>query len=354
MVPSSREILEAASVSLDAALELILRPRVDLAALSGVLHVCALHDAGGADDAPLRNILMGAAAPKSLSDWLVLCSVRARASVVISSGASVRAEGGRPFEIFGAPFSDAARALRARVGIEARGALLLMTRGEQPLEPDWTIFDDAAGGAGVGESAGAGESAGERAGDSEDECAGGAARRLDAPVVFRPVLLLPDDATRERVLARFASAARAAPLCLTGAELRKGGGCNIDSCGGFEDLSIGTLLSFLRTAASGGDESPLLPRCLSADAKHLISVESGPSVTRQFYESPDCPIDWLMLSTHSGPICGEALGEAVMRRSAVDCLFERVAMGAARGDRGNAVDGVDPGVWKFELFRRKR
>jgi hypothetical protein len=127
------------------------------------------------------------------------------------------------------------------------------------------------------------------------------------------------------------------------------------SGGGGEDLSIGALLSFLRAAAaSGGDESPLLPRRLSAHARHLISVESGPSVTRQFYEGPDCPLDWLMLSTYSGPIAGEALGEPVMRRSAVNRLFERIASGAARGDRGGDVaDSPEPGVWKFELFRRR-
>jgi hypothetical protein len=65
-------------------------------------------------------------------------------------------------------------------------------------------------------------------------------------VVFRPVLLLPDDATRERVLSRFASAARAAPLCLTGAELRKGGGC-----------IAGVHKSFARHGASTNEHRPL-------------------------------------------------------------------------------------------------
>jgi hypothetical protein len=340
VAPGAAQLASPASrLDLEAALALVLQPRVDLRALGGVIHTCALY--GGAATAEdgegedvLRNIVMGADAPRSLFDWLVVCAMRARASATLASGASLRAEGGGATPLFGEPFADGARALRARAGLEAAGAVCLMTRGELPLEPAWPIF--IAGNAAAASGAGAAPAT--------------------APT-FSPVIFLPDAAARERVVARFDAAA--APRPPPPAHVVEG-------------LSAQLLLADIRAAlvargegGDAGDASPLLPLPLprrSAGAgPDLVFVECGPSVTRSFYsvggdaadpgaplaKPRDVPVDWLLLSTYRGPLKPAALGAPLVRRSTVCALFERVASGAARGDDEAA------GLWAFELWRRR-
>ena len=108
----------ASRADLDAALAHVLRPPVSLLALAGVVHTCALY-AGPSEDGDdvLRNIVMGGDAPRSLFDWLVVCAVRARASATLTSGASLRAEGGGATPLFSEPFAEGTRALHARAGL---------------------------------------------------------------------------------------------------------------------------------------------------------------------------------------------------------------------------------------------
>jgi len=376
----------ACAEDVDAALGLVLQPAVDWASLSGIVHICALYagDGGNADaegEAPLRNILMGAAAPKSLFDWLLLSAVRARASALVNSGASLRAEAGARSPLCAPPFAGALRALRARAGLPPRGALLVVTRGD--VDPAWPVFGADAGGGGDGGADGGGDGGG---GSGAAAAPSAPADEDDAPAFFTPVVVLPDAAARERVLARFRAAARgdagaagpgrraaAPPQCVVAAELEGGGdgGDGADGAsrgaGGGGGLSVPRLLAAVRAAqalddAAGGEgegeggaaaaaaAGPLrraLPRRGHAGAaRHLTSVEAGPSVTREFYAGPECPVDWLCLSTYAGPLAPAALGEPVVSRAAVERLFERVAAGSAAGDGG--------GAWTFGLWRRRR
>ena len=354
------------SVPLAAALAHVLSPPVDLLALSGVIHTCALWAGEGEGDDVLRNIAIGEDAPRSLFDWLIVCAVRARASAVVASGASLRAEGGGKTPLFCEPFAEGARGLRARAGLEARGAVCVLSRGEAPLEPAWPIFADAANGAAAAALAdGGGSGAGEGAADVG---AGSGAAPAAAPS-FRPVVVLPSVAARERVLARFAPSA--APTV-----------CVVDG------LSPRGLVALVRAAmlrdeeaggvgAASAQELPpppplslsqplplLLPRRASPSGpRHLAFIECGPSVTRDFYSAGgdatdpgaprapgDVPVDWLLLSTFRGPLRPAARGAPLVRRSTVARLFERVASGAARGDSNPAGDA---GVWAFELWRRR-
>ena len=314
----------------DAALALVLHPPVNWDALWGVIHVCALYRPPAVDDPPLRNILVGADSPRSDFDSLILCAVRARASVLVASGATLRAEGGCATRLFGDPFAPALIGFRARAGLEARGALCILTRGL--LEPAWPVFAAA----------------------TRDGSLGGASA-APGPTLFTPVVVLPDEEARGRLVARFAAAAAtsAAPPCLLGAQLEGNEG----------PLTIRRLLSHLRAMlahdeASGGDISGgrlLLPRRAEGAAKHLAVVECGPSVTRDFYLPPDgttrvardVPVDWLLLSVYSGAIRPAAVGDPLIRRSTIEAQFERVSAGSARGD------GADDGIWKFALWRRR-
>jgi hypothetical protein len=358
------------SVPLDAALAHVLSPPVDLLALSGVIHTCALWagdgegdgDGDGGGDDVLRNIAIGEDAPRSLFDWLVVCAVRARASAVVASGASLRAEGGGATPLFGEPFAEGARGLRARAGLEARGAVCVLSRGEAPLEPAWPIFTGAALAAGGGSSAGAG-AAGEGAGSGVAPAA--------APS-FSPVVVLPSAAARERVLARFAPSASPTVCAVDGLTPR--GLVSLVRAAMLRDEEAGAAGAGAASAQAFPQQQlslslppplalPLPRRASPSGPRHLAFIECGPSVTRDFYSTGgdaadpgaprtpgDVPVDWLLLSTFRGPLRPAARGAPLVRRSTVARLFERVASGAARGDSNPAGDA---GVWAFELWRRR-
>jgi len=368
----------ACAEDIDAALAHVLQPPVEWGAISGVIHTCALYEEGGGgggdDDAPaLRNIIMGDAAPRSLFDWLILSTVRARSSALVASGASLRAEGGGAVPLFAERFREALRGFRARAGLEPRGAVCVLSRGELPLEPAWDVFARRGGGSKGGK-------------EGEEGGVGGAAAaptEAAAEPFFSPVVVLPDAAARERLRASFAAAGAAPPPCIVGEELAGatgGGGDDGGGGGGGEVLSARRLIAHLRAlqardeakeesdaeagrAGSGGNAGAgagagvPLPRRLAAGTRHLSFVECGPSVTHSFYSGAggaplapgECPVDWLLLSSFRGAIAPAALGAPLVRRAALERIFERVAAGAARGDGGEA-----DSVWTFELLRRRR
>lgn len=93
-------------------------------------------------------------------------------------------------------------------------------------------------------------------------------------------------------------------------------------------------------------------QCAAHSASPLVSVECGPSVTRgAFYDGSDASLpDWLMLSTHDGPIDAAALGVQV-------CAYERIRAGMTLVTQAAVAydppeGSTTPTTWTFALWRR--
>jgi hypothetical protein len=266
--------------------------------------------------------------------------MRARASVILQSLATVAAEGG-PAAALEGPFAGALVAWRAALAPAAtaggaRGAHVLLTRGARVVDPAWPIF---------------------------------AAPPADA-APFAPRLAAP--ARAHAALAR-AFAPGAAPPCLEAPEPRAGEGGVLEAAlrelrggggGGGGEGEGGGLRALLPAAAPAPGGAAAAPA-----APPLISIEAGPSLTRALYTQlppgiseagadalawvsrgapvAHCAVDYLMLSTlhHGGAGVKEAAqGAPLVRREVVDALFACVSEGRVRAAEGE---------WSFELLRRR-
>jgi riboflavin biosynthesis pyrimidine reductase len=104
----------------------------DVSRPAGVLHVTSVSEDGGR----LRVIRIGEQAPASPLDFFVLNLARARADAIVVSGAVLRAEPELRYDLQGPDAS--ARGLvawrRERAGLDAPPRLLVLTRGDLPLD----------------------------------------------------------------------------------------------------------------------------------------------------------------------------------------------------------------------------
>jgi hypothetical protein len=206
-----------------------------------VVHVASVHAAAGADERAWRSIAVGPGAPHSVLDGFALAFTRARARVIVVTGAVLRAEPHLRYELFGPGGCAAAlQAWRHAARIDPRPELVVLTRGDVDLEHPalhgwarpWLALPPGSPGAGAG-------------------------------------------ATAEVAALEQAAAAR----------------------------GIGTLR--LGEAASSAPLTATLAAIRARGWRGVVAIEAGPRVTTPVYlaarTGARCPIDELCLSTFHGP-----------------------------------------------------
>jgi hypothetical protein len=303
-----------------------------------VLHVCALHR--GSEDGIYYNIHINEHSPKCPTDWLLLNLTRSVASRVITSATNLRHEGGQAvtvdLSLFGAegdtvvvgdgPSSGAAAAATTSSPLQQRRMAAVLTHG-RTLDARWPFFSRE----------GAEQHKGPR---------------------FEPAIVCPKEQA-DHVRGLFDTAARPHPELL--------------ALWSESELSLEAVLRYMQHQMRAGAEG-------SAEGgqtqmhRGAISIECGPSSTRPLYiQKPDgadaddllvwvskgaprfdCPVDWLLLSAHSGDIDSRSLGaeEPVIAQTTIDALFDVVASTA--GAPTVILEGDKRSEWTFTLYRRKR
>jgi len=295
--------------------EFLGKERIPWESLSGILHITLLYD--DASHAHLQNIkTQSPSAPRNLFDFLLLNTTRARSSIVITSGATLRCEGGNEIKLCKPFDKDLQSWRREDLGICNGGKSFVMTKSGD-LSPSWPIFSTP---------------------DS-----------IFSPVFFaneKAVLGIQDRFKDSKV-----------PILSFS---------KLDQC--ISDEEFDSFLNALkRILAAEGQPTTWLPHRSKA-IPHVISIECGPSMTGPLYETidgglrQDCPVDWLLLTRFSGHISSDALGENVIQKTTINHLFDLVVssppsynLSDYKGGGGASGIGVgpSPNCWTCGLWKRR-
>jgi hypothetical protein len=295
--------------------EFLGKERIPWESISGVLHITLLYD--DASNAHLKNIkIQSPTAPRNLFDFLLLNTTRARSSIVITSGATLRCEGGNEIKLCKPFDKDLQSWRRDNLGINGGTSFVMTKSGD--LSPSWPIFSTP---------------------DS----------------LFSPVIFARENAV-SGIQDRFTSSK--VPIL----PLSKFDECIIDE--EFDSF----LNALKKMLAAQGQPTTWLPRASSKLIPHVISIECGPTMTGPLYETidgkirKDCPVDWLLLTRFSGDISSDALGENVIQKNTINHLFDLVISSSPSFTfSGNQCGGAsairsEPALneWTFELWKRRR
>ena len=288
--------------------------------ISGILHITLLHESSSSEY--LQNILTQSPyAAKNPFDFLLLNTARARSSIVIASGATLRCEGGNPIKLY-EPFVDSLlKWRRDQLGLSYNGTVFIISK-TGTLLPSWPIFTTKA--------------------------------------LFSPIIITHDnviDQTRKL----FENGNIPIPV-------ESMSSFSIDQ--EFESF-LKSIKSFVvNSKTDRGELFYQLPHRMNPEIPHVITIESGPTTTRPLYETvdgtsriKDCPIDWLLLTRFSGFISQDALGENVLKKSTIEELFDLVVSSKSvrkitedkniGGAGATSTEKTIDNDWTFELWKRK-
>jgi hypothetical protein len=310
----------ASSISLRVA-EYLGKELIPWEIISGILHITLLHESSSSEY--LQNILTQSAnAPKNPFDFLLLNTARARSSIVIASGATLRCEGGNPIKLY-EPFVDSLIKWRkGQLGLSLNGTVFIISK-SGTLLPSWPIF-------------------------------------TTKDALFSPVIITHDnviDQTRKL----FEKGTVRIPV-------ESMSSFSIDQ--EFESFLKSIKYFLLNSKTDKGEMLYPLPHCIDPEIPHVITIESGPTTTRPLYETADgtsrikdCPIDWLLLTRFSGFISQDSLGENVLKKSTIEVLFDLVVSSKSvkkitedtniGGAGATSTEEMIDNDWIFELWKRK-
>jgi hypothetical protein len=289
--------------------------------MSGILHITLLYNSPSNEY--LQNIKVECPnAPRFLFDFLLLNTARSRSSIVITSAVNLRCEGGNAIKLCEPFVNDLHNWRRDTLGIELKGTAVILTRSGE-LSPSWPIFS--------------------------------ATDSFFSPTIVAQKNVVLDIQKRFRASGDDKNNVTVPVLSL-------------DSFDGCVDQSFESFLSAMKKITLNEDHSlsTWLPK-RTKEIPHLITIECGPSMTRPLYEVDgkirnDCPVDWILLTRYTGAISSDALGENVIRKSAINEIFDLVvtsspiqSSGSMPTSSGARATGSENALkdWAFELWKRR-